>query len=155
MSYIEDIETIFLSYKPDGSFGFQSDFEQDNKIRNISKANHPVCFIEDNTTGTMTPSGTGNMDDSPRITIYFLTKFDDSGNMVQSDTNKKDKHTKLIEPMKILGSSVLYQYFASQNIKKDSVQTLNYEEIVEFGTSEYSGCKFIFTYKRYLETSCP
>jgi hypothetical protein len=156
MSYITEIETIFKSYEADGTFGFRSDFEMDNKVRNIAAANMPLCFIEDNTTGVGIFKSTGDLDDTPTITVYFLTKYDSSGNQVTKDLSKVDKHTKCVDPMKTLGFSVLYQYYKQKVVVQEETKpNLPYEEIFDWNTSQLNGVKFTVNIKRFLSLTCP
>lgn len=155
MSYITELQTIYKLYEPNGTFGFRRQFEQDNKMRHIDVNYHPICFIENNTSGTINIPLTPELHDTPNFSIYFLTKYDKNDVMVENDVLDIDKHSKLVEPMLQLGSSVLYQYFVQKSIIKESDRTqFNYQEIFNWGTSDYCGAKFTVNMKRFRSFSC-
>ena len=80
-------------------------------------------------------------------------KFDSNDAEVSKDTAKVTKHSKLVEPMKVLGFSVLWEYFRTNNILSSDVN-LNYVELIDWGASDLSGLKITVNFSRYLSLSC-
>lgn len=117
MSYIADIKTLFETLYPNGAFLFSSEVRADDWLRNIDPAIDFYFIIDDqplNTNTVINEDSTAT--DSPRLTIYVLTKKDLlSAEVDENNSDRFYQHEQCITPMKTIAIRVMGQYFRSGN----------------------------------------
>ncbi|MCP4651722.1 MAG: hypothetical protein GY853_16795 [PVC group bacterium] len=117
MSYITDLETLFNTLYPGGTFIFSSEVRADDAARNIPEDAYPLFVIDDQPLVTSTViNEDSSATDSPRLTVYVLTKLDLLGEVItENNSNRLTQHEQCVEPMKVVAIRVLGQYFRSGN----------------------------------------
>ena len=113
MSYLSDINDIFKSIHPDGTFLFSSEVRADDALRNILPENFPIFVIDNEPlTGQTLINQDAGVTDSPRLKIYALTKYDINGDQVnENNSTQFYQHEQCVEIMKALAVRVLGIYF--------------------------------------------
>ena len=111
MSYIDDIKTIFETVSA-GTFMFTSEMRADDRSRNIASASFPIFLIDDSPLITEISIDRGaTAQDSPKLKIYCLTKYGDSGREInESNSTRLEQHNECVVPMKSLAIRVLGKY---------------------------------------------
>lgn len=110
MSFITDLQTVYKNIKPNGTFNFTSEARQDNYLINIASTNYPVMLIDDEVTNDALLKTGANWHDNFNLRLYFLTKFDVSGNKIEFDETRINQESKLVEPMRVLAANTIARY---------------------------------------------
>jgi hypothetical protein len=110
MSAISELEAIFKTLKPNGTFNFTSEARQDQFTRNIDSANFPIFLIDDEVNTPFIIQEGLNIQESPGLRCYFLTKFKTDTNPSEFDELRINQEIELVEPMKELGITVISKY---------------------------------------------
>jgi hypothetical protein len=112
MSYLTNIQEIFNTIAPGGTFMFESEVRADDVARNLSSSAFPLFVVDDNPLEKDVQFQQGGMAlDNVKLHFYVLTKYDLSGNEVEENKNTRFyQHEQCVTPMEMIASRVMGKF---------------------------------------------